>query len=38
MRQTAQQLASAILEDDRLGDYRAQSGHVVAQPFWHAPP
>ena len=36
MRQPAQQLVAAILEDDRLGDHRAQSGHAIAQPFRHA--
>ena len=36
MRQPAQQLVAAILEDDRLGDHRAEPGHAIAQPFWHA--
>src|ERR1700719_1108407 len=36
MRQPAQQLVAAILEDDRLGDHAAEPGHTVAQPFWHA--
>ena len=33
MRQPTQQLVAAILEDDRLGDHRAQPGHSIAQPF-----
>ena len=36
MRQPAQQLVAAILEDDRLGDHRAQPGHAIAEPFRHA--
>ena len=36
MRQPTQQLVAAILEDDRLGDHRAQPGHAIAQPFRHA--
>ena len=36
MRQPAQQLVAAILEDDRLGDHRAEPGHAIAQPFRHA--
>jgi len=33
MRQTAQQLVPSVLEDDGLGDHRAQPGHAVAEPF-----
>jgi hypothetical protein len=36
MRQPAQQLVAAVLEDDRLGDDCAQPGHSIAQPFRHA--
>ena len=36
MRQPAQKLIAAILEDDRLGDHRAQPSHSIAQPFGHA--
>ena len=36
MRQPAQQLVAAILENDRFGDYHAKPGHAIAQPFRHA--
>ncbi len=36
MRQAAQQLITAILENDRLGDHRAEPGHAIAQPFGYA--
>ena len=36
MRQPAQQLVTAIFENDRFGDHRAQPGHAIAQPFRHA--
>ena len=36
VRQPAQQLVTAILEDDRLGDHRAQARHALAQPWRHA--
>ena len=36
MRQPAQQLVAAILEDDRLGDHRAEPRHALAQPLRHA--
>ena len=36
MRQPAQKLIAAILEDNRLGDHRAQPSHSIAQPFGHA--
>src|SRR5271166_983082 len=37
MRQPAQELVTAVLEDDRLGDHRAEPRHAVAQPFGHVP-
>ena len=37
MRQPAQHLIAAVLEDDRLGDHRAKPRHPIAQPFRHMP-
>jgi hypothetical protein len=37
MREPAQQLVTAIFDDDRLDDHRPQAGHALAQPFGHAP-
>src|SRR5271170_1785416 len=38
MTKATQELVATVVMDDRLGDDRAEPGHAIRQPRWHAPP